>query len=87
MLRITIPAEEFWDEVNEEFIYTKEQTLQLEHSLVSLSKMGTKWCKAFLGKQDKNRRRNSGLCQMHDAYPECESRGIQKAHCRKLRRD
>lgn len=30
MLRITIPAEEFWDEVNEEFIYTKEQTLQLE---------------------------------------------------------
>ena len=53
MLRITIPAEEFWDEVNEEFIYTKEQTLQLEHSLVSLSKWESKWCKAFLGKQDK----------------------------------
>lgn len=53
MLRITIPAAEFWDEVNEEFIYTKEQTLQLEHSLVSLSKWESKWCKAFLGKQDK----------------------------------
>ena len=44
MLRITIPAEEFWDEVNEEFIYTKEQTVQLEHSLVSLSKWESKWC-------------------------------------------
>lgn len=55
MLRITIPAEEFWDEVNEEFIYTKEQTLQLEHSLVSLSKWESKWNKAFLSKKDKTR--------------------------------
>lgn len=54
MLRITIPAAEFWDEVHEEFIYAKEQTLLLEHSLVSLSKWESKWCKAFLGKQEKN---------------------------------
>lgn len=53
MLRITIPAEEFWDEVNEEFIYTKEQTLQLEHSLVSLSKWESKWHKPFLTKDEK----------------------------------
>ena len=53
MLRITIPAAELWDEVNERFIYTNEQTLQLEHSLVSLSKWESKWRKAFLGKQDK----------------------------------
>jgi hypothetical protein len=53
MLKITVPAAEFWDEVNEEFIYTKEQTLQLEHSLVSLSKWESKWNKAFLGKQEK----------------------------------
>ena len=52
MLRITIPAEEFWDEVNEEFIYTKEQTLQLEHSLVSLSKWESKWCKATFFSED-----------------------------------
>lgn len=38
MLRITIPEMEFWDERKEEFRYTKEQTLQLEHSPVSLSK-------------------------------------------------
>lgn len=37
MLRITIPSTEFWDEVKQEFVYTKAQTLQLEHSLVSLS--------------------------------------------------
>lgn len=37
MLRITIPEMEFWDERKEEFRYAKEQTLQLEHSLVSLS--------------------------------------------------
>lgn len=53
MLRITIPAAELWDEVNQEFVSTKEQTLQLEHSLVSLSKWESKWNKAFLGKQEK----------------------------------
>lgn len=48
MLRITVPAIEMWDEANEQFIQTKEQTLQLEHSLVSLSKWESKWCKSFL---------------------------------------
>jgi len=58
MLRITIPAvvSEQFDEETNEFSYTtlsKEQTLQLEHSLVSLSKWESKWCKPFLGKQEK----------------------------------
>lgn len=53
MLRITVPAAEFWDEVNEVFIYKKEQSLQLEHSLVSISKWESRWNKAFLGKQEK----------------------------------
>lgn len=48
MLRITIPAREQWDESKEEFVSTKEQTLQLEHSLVSLSKWESKWHKPFL---------------------------------------
>ena len=48
MLQIKIPASELWDERKEEFIHTKEQTLQLEHSLVSLSKWESKWCKPFL---------------------------------------
>ena len=53
MLRITIPSTEFWDEAKQEFVYTKAQTLQLEHSLVSLSKWESRWNKPFLTKQKK----------------------------------
>lgn len=54
MLTITIPATEAFDEIKGEFISTKEQTLQLEHSLVSISKWESKWCKPFLSKQEKS---------------------------------
>lgn len=53
MLRIVIPASELWDESREVFVRTEAQTLQLEHSLVSLSKWESKWCKAFLSKNEK----------------------------------
>ena len=53
MLTITIPATEEFDEIKGEFVYSKEQTLQLEHSLISISKWESKWCKPFLAKQDK----------------------------------
>ena len=55
MLEITVPANEQWDEATQEFVYGKEQTLRLEHSLVSLSKWESKWCKPFLAKQEKTR--------------------------------
>ena len=48
MLQITIPARELWDEGKQEFVYTKEQPLLLEYSLVSLSKWESKWHKPFL---------------------------------------
>lgn len=53
MLEITIPGTEEWDEDKEEFITTKETTLRLEHSLVSLSKWESRWCKPFLDSKDK----------------------------------
>lgn len=53
MLEITIPATEYYDENNNLFINTKEQKLRLEHSLVSLSKWESKWCKPFLTKDNK----------------------------------
>lgn len=53
MLRITIPPIEVWDGENERFINFKGQTLQLEHSLVSLSKWESKWHKPFISKTDK----------------------------------
>lgn len=37
MLKIVVPASEQFDNATQTFIHTKEQTLQLEHSLVSLS--------------------------------------------------
>ena len=55
MLTITIPAIEAWDEKHEVFIYTKEQTIRLEHSLVSISKWESKWHKPFLSDEPKTR--------------------------------
>ena len=54
MLQITIPArDDLWDEANGKFVTSKEQKLVLEHSLVSLSKWESKWCKPFLSRQEK----------------------------------
>lgn len=50
MLTITIPKAEYYDELIEEFVYIDERTLQLEHSLVSISKWESKWKKPFLSK-------------------------------------
>jgi hypothetical protein len=54
MLEITIPAVEAYDEVNNEFITViNEQTLRLEHSLVSLAKWESKWRKPFLSQKQR----------------------------------
>ena len=49
MLEIIVPGIDDWDERTEMFVpRVKEQTLRLEHSLVSLSKWESKWHKSFL---------------------------------------
>ena len=54
MLRIIVPiSSEGWDEQKEEFVSAEEQILEMEHSLVSLSKWESKWCKPFLSATDK----------------------------------
>ena len=55
MLKITIPKTEMFDEKKNEFVYTKGQTLALEHSLVSISKWEAKWHKPYLSKTPKTR--------------------------------
>lgn len=55
MLRVTIPSQELYDETKNEFVYTKEQKLQLEHSLVSLSKWESKWHKPFITNEEKTK--------------------------------
>lgn len=55
MLQIVIPKAELWDESKQEFVNIKEQILVLEHSLVSLAKWESKWCKSFLSIEEKTR--------------------------------
>ena len=54
MLTITIPAGELWDENTNTFVQTKAQTLELEHSLISVSKWESKWGVAFLAEGQKS---------------------------------
>lgn len=48
MLKITVPAQELWDERASEFIQIPETQLTLEHSLVSISKWEAKHHKPYL---------------------------------------
>lgn len=53
MLTITVPPNEMWDSVNQEFVNFKGETLFLEHSLLSVSKWESEFCKPFLSKTEK----------------------------------
>lgn len=53
MLKILIPDDELWNNQTQRFEYVKEQTVVLEHSLVSISKWESKWHKPFLTEKDK----------------------------------
>lgn len=53
MLTIEVPTTLAYDEVKQEFITQDHVTLELEHSLVSLSKWESIFEKPFLGKSDK----------------------------------
>lgn len=53
MLQLVIPPVEYFDSKNNEIFYTSEHHIQLEHSLVSVSKWESKWCKPFLTSKDK----------------------------------
>lgn len=49
MLTIVVPETEYYDEPTNRFIKTKTTTVNLEHSLISLSKWESRWCKHFVG--------------------------------------
>ena len=56
MLTLVIEGQEMWDESTESFRKDDGETLilNLEHSLISLSKWESKFEKSFLGKQEKS---------------------------------
>ena len=53
MLEITIPAKEYFDESTYTFFTVNAAKIQLEHSLLSISKWESKWHKPYLGKERK----------------------------------
>lgn len=60
MLELTIPDVEYFDETSpnpddHRFVKVKGTTIELEHSLISLSKWETKWKKPFLSKDEKTK--------------------------------
>jgi hypothetical protein len=50
MLKIIVPASEQFDPAHGTFVETSEQALNLEHSLISISKWESKWRKPFISK-------------------------------------
>lgn len=54
MLQLEIPERELFDEKSLTFITLKKEVLQLEHSLISLSKWESTWKKPFLSKEEKS---------------------------------
>lgn len=52
MLTLTIPASEFYDEKHEVFVKLKELSINVEHSLISISKWESKYHKPFLDKKE-----------------------------------
>lgn len=54
MLKLIVGVPELYDDVRNEFIPFRAYEIQLEHSLLSLSKWESKWKKPFLSSQDKS---------------------------------
>lgn len=53
MLKLKIPlSDERWDDDKEEFIAGEFCEISLEHSLVSISKWESKWCKSFINSKN-----------------------------------
>jgi len=70
MLKITVPGDEAFDELNLEFTTQGDVVLELEHSLVSLSKWESIFEKPFLGNDDRTTEEMVGYVKAMTLTPE-----------------
>lgn len=85
MLTIHTPSTDYFDDATQEFITIEPVTLQLEHSLISLSKWESKWEKPFLGPKEKTDEEARSYVECMNMSPEIDHEVFERLSDQNLR--